>query len=155
MNAMSLEFSTIGVKVKYAIETTAGSRPTTSYVNIPDIKAIPDIALTPNQIDVTNLVDQYRRFISGVKDAGSDIQFTANMTASLKSIWNSLVTSAATAWASGKSTWFEVSIPNFDSFYFAGIPSELGVAGMNVDAVVEAQLHVIPNQIAGWASAST
>ena len=152
---MALEFSTIGVKVKYAVEAVAGSRPTSGYVNIPDIKSIPDIALTPNQIDVTNLVDQYRRYISGVKDAGSDIQLTANMTASLKTVWNALIASAASAWASGKSTWFEISIPSFDSFYFAGIPSELGASGMNVDAVVEAQLHVIPNQIAGWATASS
>ena len=35
---MALEFNTIGVKLRYAIEATAGSRPTTSYTEIPDIK---------------------------------------------------------------------------------------------------------------------
>ena len=152
---MALEFNSIGVKVKYAVETSAGSRPTSGYVNIPDIKSIPDIAMTPNQLEVTNLVDQYKRYIPGVKDVGNDIALTANLTASLKTIWASLVTQAETAWNSGKATWFEVAIPNFDSFYMAGLPTEMGVSGIGVDAVVEAQLHIIPNQIGGWASASS
>lgn len=152
---MALEFNTIGVKVNYAIESTAGTRPTSGYINIPDIKSIPDINLTPSNIDVTNLVDKYRRFISGVKDAGSDIALTANLTANLKSVWGTLVSSAETAWAQRKSTWFEIAIPGFDSFYFAGLPSELGMNSIGVDAVIEASLHVIPNQIGGWASAST
>ena len=54
---MALEFNTIGVKVNYCVETTAGTRPTSGYTNIPDIKSIPDINLTPSNIDVTNLVD--------------------------------------------------------------------------------------------------
>lgn len=152
---MALEFNTIGVKVNYCIESSAGTRPTSGYTNIPDIKNIPDIAMAPNQLEVTNLVDNYKRFIAGVKDVGNDIQLTANLTASLKTTWASLVSDAGEAWASGKSTWFEVSIPNFESFYFAGQPTELGIASMGVDAVIEAQLHIIPNQIAGWATASS
>ena len=132
---MALEFSTIGVRVKYVTEAAAGTRPTSGYTEIPDIKSIPDIALTPNQIDVSNLVDLYRRYIPGLKDAGSDIQFTANMTADLKTKWAALISAANSAWTSGKATWFEIAIPNFDSFYFAGMPTGLGMAGMGVDAV--------------------
>lgn len=152
---MALEFNTIGIKLKYAIETSAGSRPTSGYAEIPDIKEIPEINMTPSNLDVTNLVDQYKRYIPGVKDAGNDVALTANLTASLKTLWTSLVTSANTAWNSGKATWFEIAIPNFDSFYLAGVPTEMGVSSMGVDAVVEAQLHIIPNQIAGWATASS
>ena len=71
------------------------------------------------------------------------------MTASLKTAWASLCTAAESAYASGKSTWFEISIPNFDSFYFAGNPTELGMNGMSVDAVFEAALHIVPNEIGG------
>ena len=113
---MALEFNTIGVKLGYCVETTAGSRPTTGYANIPDIKTIPGIDLTPSKLEVTNLIDKYRRYITGVLDAGDDINVTANLTASLKSVWASLVAAAGSAWASGKSTWFEISIPGFDSF---------------------------------------
>ena len=152
---MALEFNTIGVKLGYCVETTAGTRPSTGYTNVPDIKNIPAIDLTPSNLEVTNLVDKYKRFITGVLDAGDSFDITANLTASLKTVWSSLVSAAATAWASGKSTWFEISIPNFDSFYVAGIPTEMGFAEMGVDAVAEASLHIIPNQIAGWAAAST
>ena len=152
---MALEFNTIGIKLKYAVETTAGTRPTSSYTEIPDIKEIPEINMTPSNLDVTNLVDQYKRYIPGVKDAGNDIALTANLTADLKTKWASCVSAAEAAWASGLATWFEVAIPNFDSFYFAGVPTEMGVSSMGVDAVVEAQLHIIPNQIAGWATASS
>lgn len=151
---MALEFNTIGVKLGYAVGTGT-SRPTSGYTNIPDIKNIPAIELTPSKLEVTNLIDKYKRYIAGVLDAGDDIAITANLTASLKTAWASLVTAAASAWTSGNSTWFEISIPNFDSFFFAGIPTEMGFNEMGVDAVAEASLHIIPNQIAGWAAAST
>lgn len=152
---MALEFNTIGVKLNYAFESTAGSRPTSGYNNIPDIKTIPSMDLTPSKLEVTNLEDKFKRYINGVMDAGDDVNVTANLTASLKTLWNAMCASAASKWASGYSTWFEISIPGFDSFYFAGIPSEMGFNEMGVDAVAEAALHIIPNQIAGWAAAAS
>ena len=152
---MALEFNTIGVKLKYAVETSAGTRPESGYVQIPDIKGTPAIDINPNKLEVTNLEDQYRRYVDGVKDVGDSFDFTANLTANLKTTWASCVSAAASAWASSKATWFEIAIPNFDSFYFAGIPSELGVNEMGVDAVIESTLHIVPNKIAGWAAKST
>ena len=149
---MAMEFNTIGVKIGWATESTIGSRPTSGYTNIPDIKEIPAIELTPSNLDVTNLVDKNRRYIPGVQDAGNDIALTANLTASMKTAWESLISAANTGWASGFATWFQVSFPNFDSFYFAGLPSDIGMNQMGVDAVAEATLHIIPNKIGGWAS---
>lgn len=152
---MALEMNTIGVKIKYCVETSAGTRPTTGYTNIPDVKSIPEINLTPSTLEVTNLVDKFKRYIPGVQDPGTDFAMNGNMTSALKTAWASLVSAAASAWASGKSTWFEVAIPNFESFYFAGVPVDLGLSSQAVDAVEEANMHIIPNQIAGWAAAST
>ena len=36
---MALEFNTIGIKLKYCVETSG--RPTSGYTEIPDIKEIP------------------------------------------------------------------------------------------------------------------
>lgn len=152
---MALEFNTIGVKLKYKTESSAGTMPTSSFVEIPNIKSTPAIDINPSKIECTDLSDNYRRYLDGVRDIGDSFDFTANLTADLKTKWNSCVSAAKTAWASGKATWFEISIPNFDSFYFAGIPSELGVNEMGVDAVIESTLHIVPNQIHGWDSAST
>ena len=151
---MALEFNTIGVQMGYCVASNA-SRPTSGYTKIPDLKTIPGVELTPSKLEVTNLTDKYRRFITGVLDAGDSFDITANLTASLKTTWISMVSAANTAWQSGFSTWYEISIPNFDSFYFAGIPTEMGFNEMGVDAVAEAALHIIPNQIGGWATAST
>lgn len=152
---MALEFNTIGVKLKYKCESTAGTMPTSGFTQIPDIKNTPSIDINPNKIEVTNLEDEYRRYIDGVKDVGDSFDFTANLTADLKTKWAACVAAANSAWASGKATWFEICIPNFDSFYFAGIPIELGVNEMGVDAVIESTLHVVPNEIGGWKTAST
>ena len=152
---MALEFNTIGVKLGYACETSSGTRPSSGFTQIPDIKSTPAIDINPNKIEVTNLEDDYRRYIDGVKDVGDSFDFTANLTKNLKDAWNSCVSVAEAAWASNLATWFEISIPNFDSFYFAGIPTELGVNEMGVDAVIESTLHIVPNQIGGWDSAST
>ena len=140
---MALEFSSAGIELRYCVETTAGSRPTSGYKKIPSIKSIPDFNAEPSTLDVTDLSDTvWKRSIPGLRDVGGALAFTANMTASFKTAWNSLVSAAATAKASSKSTWFEVAIPNFDSFFFAGMPQELGLKGMDVDSVVEADGYI-------------
>jgi len=151
-----LEFSSAGVQLRYAVETTAGSRPTTGYKVIPSIKGSPDFNAEPSQLDVTDFSDLvWKRSIAGLRDAGGALAFNANMTRSFMTAWNSLVSAYSTAKASNKSTWFEVAIPNFDSFYFAGQPIELGLKAMDVDSVVEADGYVVPNNIFGWATSST
>jgi hypothetical protein len=152
---MALEFNTIGIKLKYAVEATAGTRPTSNYTEIPDIKDFPDMAMSPSRIEVSNLADKVRRYISGILEAGDDMAFTANLTANLKTVWTALVAAYGTAHAAGKQTWFELAIPNFDSFYWAGEPSDLGINGAGVSAVVETSLHIVPNEIVGFAAAST
>lgn len=153
---MALEFSSAGITVKYAVETTTGSVPTTGFTVIPCIKSTPDFNAEPSNLDVTDLSDKvWKRSIPGLKDVGGALSFTANLTASFKTAWNSCVSAATTGFASGKSTWFEISIPNFDSFYFAGMPSELGVKGFEVDSVAEVDAYVSPTQIKGWATASS
>ena len=152
---MALEFSSAGITLKYAVEQTKGTRPTGSYITIPNIKSIPDFNAEPSLLDVTDLSDlTWKRAIPGLKDVGGALAFTANMTASFKTTWNSLVSAATAAKASDLSTWFEVAIPNFDSFYFTGMPSELGMKGMEVDSVVEADGYITPNSILGWQTAS-
>ena len=153
---MALEFSSAGIKLKYCVEASSGSRPTSGYTTIPNIKSIPDFNAEPSLLDVTDLSDTvWKRAIPGLKDVGGALAFTANMTESFKTAWNSLVTSAVSAKASNLSTWFEVAIPNFDSFYFAGMPAELGMKGMDVDSVVEADGYITPNKIEGWKTASS
>jgi len=150
-----LELSTIGIRLKYAAESTAGTKPSTGYTEIANITSIGEIAGSPDQLEVTNLVDTWKRYIAGVKDAGGDIQIGANLTAAFRTAWETLVTAYATAFAAGKSMWFEVVVPNLGSFYFSGEPVELGLPGIEVNQVLQVNAHIIPNSIGGWAESST
>lgn len=153
---MANEFSTAGIVVKYAVETTAGTKPTTGYTTISGIKSTPDFNPEPSTLEVTDLGDKvWKRYIPGLRDVGGALSFTANLTTAFKTAWETLVSASTTASASSKATWFEIAIPNFESFYFTGIPSELGTKGYEVDSVAEIDAYVTPNSIEGWDTAST
>lgn len=152
---MALEISTAGVQVKYAVEATAGARPTGGYTLIPNIKATPDFNPEPNNLEVTDLSDLvWKRYIPGLKDPGGALTFTANLTSAFKTAWETLVSAYETAFADNKLTWFEIAVPTVGSFYFAGVPSELGINGAEVDAVMESEVYITPNKIEGWGTSS-
>lgn len=52
MAAKAIDLSTAGIKVAYAIEETAGTKPT-AFTNIPNPKSIPDT--NPNRLLMTPL----------------------------------------------------------------------------------------------------
>ena len=153
---MALELSTAGVSLKYCVETNAGTRPTASYTAVPNIKETPDFNPEPSTLEVTDLSDTvWKRYIAGLKDPGGALSFTANLTSGFKTAWETLVSAYTTGIASSKATWFEINVPTVGSFFFAGIPSELGINGMSVDAVAEVSVYITPNKIHGWDTAST
>lgn len=152
---MANEFSTAGITLKYAVEATAGTRPTSGFTAIPGIKSMPEFNPEPSSLEVTDLSDTiWKRYIDGLKDPGGALGFLANFTSDFKTAWQAMYTAAETALATNKATWFEIAIPNMDSFYFAGRPSELGFGGAEVDAVAEVTAYITPNQVAGFAAAS-
>lgn len=58
---MALELSTIGIRFKYAPESTAGTKPTSGFTEIANITSIGEISASPEQLEVTNLVDTWKR----------------------------------------------------------------------------------------------
>lgn len=155
---MANEISTAGIKLKYAVETQAGTRPTTGYTDIPNIKTIPDFNPAPSNLEVTDLSDTvWKRYIEGLKDVGGSLAFGANFTKAFRTAWETLVTTYQTNISAtpALATWFEIAVPDFGSFYFAGIPSELGLASANVDEVFGGDVYITPNVVTGWATSST
>jgi len=151
---MALEFGTMGISLKYAIETSAGSKPAT-FTEIPDVVTIPALNDEPNNLDVTNLADLvWRRSIPGLRNTPGTIPITVNGTKDFKSKWTAMVSSAATALASSKATWFEFNVPGYSSgFFFTGIPEDLGFFGADVDEVYRGDVYITPNTISGWGAA--
>ena len=154
---MAIDLSTAGITLQYAAEATSGTRPTTGYTAIPGLKAIPDINPEPSSLETTTLDALiWRTYIPGLKDPGGALQFTANNTAQFQTDWDTLVSAYETAAEGDKALWFAVVVPGLtNAFYFAGIPSELGLSAIEVDAVLEINPYITPTDIAGWAAAPT
>lgn len=146
--------STLGITVGYAVEATAGTRPTTGYTLISEIRDIPEIGNVPDALDATPLEEMIaRRYIQGLADTGGVITLTANMSDTLMTSWESCVSAAETAAADGKACWFEIKAPKLSKgFFFSGMPVSLGYAGSSVNAVQDASLNIMPNGVEGWAT---
>lgn len=149
-----IDLSTAGVTFAYAVETTAGIRPTTGFIAIPGIKGIPDLNPEPSSLETTTLDEfEWKTYIPGLKDPGGALTFTANNTEELHTKWGELITAAVEANENGKSVWFAVIIPGLTkAFYFAGTPSELGLSAVETDSVLEIEPYITPSKIEGWAS---
>ncbi len=152
---MGIAISTAGVTFGYAIETTAGTRPTTGYLLIPDVKEIPEMNPEPSTLESTVLSETgYKTYIEGLKDLGGALSFTANYTTELESVWSALM--EAYEGANGKAIWFEVKHPKLaKSVFFTGQPSAMGMPAMSVDSVLETNLYITPTNAPVWETKST
>lgn len=148
---MANELSTAGISVGYAVETTAGTRPT-SFTAIQNVKTIGDMNPEPSTYEVTDLSDtEWKRYIGALKDMGGAVSLTVNITQAFITQWETIVSAAATALSTNKACWFQVSVPGVTKkFYFAGMPASLGLPQIETDAVFEGDVYITPNQVAGW-----
>lgn len=147
---MANEISTAGISIGYAVETTAGTKPSV-FTAIPNVKTIGEFNPEPSTLEVTDLSDtEWKRYIPGLKDPGGAIALTVNMTKAFLTAWAALVSAAETGLASDKATWFQVEVDNVGVFEFAGMPSDAGLPGIETDSVFEGDVYIVPNQIDGW-----
>lgn len=152
---MAIELSTAGMIVKYGIETSANTRPTTGYVQIHGVKSIPEFNPEPSTLEVTDLSDaEWKRYIPGLKDPGSAMGLTVNFYETFKNDWDTMLSAYKSASATGLGLWVEYVIPGMDSYYFRAVPSDLGFNGADVDSVLENVAYFTPNSAPVWASAS-
>lgn len=147
-----INLSTAGTTLSYAVETTAGTRPTKGYTIIPGVKSTPATNVSPETLDTTDLAEtEYKTYIDGLKDLGGALEFTANMTEVLMSKWEALMTSYETAKSSGKSIWFCIATKGLSkAVYFKGNPSPLGMPETSVGAVLENTLYITPTNAPDW-----
>ena len=156
---MAVGNSTLGMKVYYSVETTAGTKPTalSAYTEIQGIKEIPAMGEEASSIDVTPLAEtQFRQYVAGLKDTGGTITFTANNTDAFQTAWATLVSAYATGQASSKDTWFCIVHPNLaKAFYFTGEPVALGLSGASVNEALNVGANVVAGKVNGWENKPT
>lgn len=144
---MSERLSTAGMKLMYAVETAAGTRPTTGFKVIPEIKSMPSFNPAPNTIDSTTLAEtEYMTYVKGLKDLGGALEYGANLTEDLIEFWDELMADYETASGEGKAMWFAVVHPKLSkATYYVGEPAPLGFNEAEVGAMAETTLYITPN----------
>nr|DAV16909.1 MAG TPA: tail tube protein [Caudoviricetes sp.] len=144
---MSERVSTAGMSLQYAVESSAGQRPTTGYKKIPEIKSMPSFNPSPNTIDSTTLEEtEYMTYVAGLKDLGGALEYGANLTDDLIEFWDELLLARSTGLESGKQTWFAVVHPKLkQAIYYVGEPSPLGLNEASVGGMAETTLYITPN----------
>ena len=154
---MSQRYSTAGMYLCYCVESTKGSMPTSGYTQIPEIKTMPSFNPAPETIESTTLLEtEYKTYVAGLKDLNGSLEYTANLTADLISVWASCVSAHDTAAATDKSTWFAVVHPKLDNaVFFQGEPSPLGLNEASVGAMAETTLYITPNSAPTWLAKPT
>lgn len=143
---MAINLSTAGVQLQYAVEATAGTRPTSGYKRIKGIKSTPSLNPSPDALETTTLDElEYKTYIDGLKDVGGAIEFTFNLTEELITAWDELMTEYEAGKATGKATWFTIVVPGLtNSFYFTGNPSAMGLPETSVNSVLEITNYITP-----------
>ena len=151
---MAIALNTAGMKVKYCAVAPGASLPASGFTEISGVTAIPEFNPEPANLDCTPLSETaYHQYIPGLKDLGSAIGLTVNMTDSFKTAWASLVS----AYSNGASDiYFEYAVNGMsDSFYYTGAPVDLGFGGAEVDSVLQNTAYIMPAKVTGWSTAST
>ena len=145
---MSERFSTAGMYLAYCVESTAGSRPTSGYTTIPEVKSIPSFNPSPEGIESTTLSEtEYKTYVKGLKDLGQALEFNANMTDDLDTAWGTLISAynSAIAAVPAKAVWFCVAHPKLaKATFFTGDPAGIGLNEATVGGMAETTLYITP-----------
>lgn len=142
----AIYLSTAGIHLKYAVETEAGTRPTSGYIDLVGIKSTPSLNPSPDTLETTTLNEtEYKTYINGLKDLGGALEFTFNASQELIDIWEELMVAYTAGIATGKRTWFLIDIPGLDEgWYFPGEPTSMGIPETSVNSVLETTNYITP-----------
>lgn len=113
--------STLGVKVAYAVETTAGTKPTTGWLQLERATSIGGISLETEQIDVTAIEDTFKKYAAGQQDTGGSLEVGFNVTPEVIAQIEKLFTASNTAKNASKATWLQVSHDDMNRAFFVKI----------------------------------
>lgn len=145
---MAINLSTAGIHLYYAVEETAGQRPTakSAFKDLEGVKSIPSMNPAPETLETTTLNEtEYKTYVDGLKDLGGALEFTFNLTQALVEMWEELMDSYEAAKAANKATWFFIDIPGLtEGLYFTGNPSAMGIPEASVSSVLEITNYITP-----------
>lgn len=137
--------STLGVKLGYAVETVAGTKPA-AFTWLERCNNIAGIALSTETIDASALEDYTTKTIAGRQDTGGSWTVTFNHTEEVEAQLVAMISAYNTGKASDLRTWFEVWIPNATkAFYVVAQPPQklpMPEFGQNALLTIDVELAI-------------
>lgn len=116
--------STLGIKLGYAVETVAGTKPA-AFSWLERCNNIAGIALSTETIDASALEDYVTKTIAGRQDTGGSWTVTFNHTEEVEAQLVAMIQAYNTGKENNLRTWFEVWIPNATkAFYVVAEPPQ-------------------------------
>lgn len=144
-----MDLTTIGVKVGYNTETTAGTKPTT-FTWLKRCKAVDGIELTADKIDVTALEDGIKQYADGVQDTGGDWGLTFGVNNDVLKALTEMKEASDVAKKAGKATWFVVYFPALDkSFFVKATPGNIPLPEVGQGNAAEMKINCTINEYIG------
>lgn len=169
--ASYIAFTTIGVKIGYAMEVESGGLtkhpnvPTTGWKHIKGLKGSPNFNQETGTFDTTTYENkESESVVSTLKPAPSGQTFTAILSQGFSDDWDKLVSACETAKEQNKRMYYVIYIPNYTKAqYFSGYADELMFPELPVNSGIEIDVHIdqdggeaftdtAPDPTTGWAS---
>lgn len=144
-----MDLTTIGVKVGYAVETAAGTKPT-AFKWLQRCKAVAGISLTNETVDVTALEDYIKKYAEGIADTGGEWPLTFGLNNDVVDALTAMRAESLAAKSSGLATWFVVWFPDLeDAFYVIAEPGMIPMPDISVASAAEIQVSCTINEYKG------
>lgn len=154
-----LPLHSAGTTVKWCVETTAGTRPTSGYTVLDGVKEIASYNDAPNTLQTTDLLAfPNHTYIRALNSGNGVLSITANDYKTFRDSYAALYSAWETGKAAGKALWIEYAYPadsGMDSYFYPAEPSVLGFGGASVDAVLENVAYFVQTGQPEFAAAST
>lgn len=148
-----MDLTTIGVKVGYAVEATARTKPT-AFTWLQRCKSISGIELTQDKIDVTALEDTIKQYASGTADTGGDWTLTFGLKNSVIDDLTAMRTASLAGKKDGKAMWFVVWFPDLEkSFFVIAEPGMIPMPDVSQGSAAEIQINCTINEYKGLETA--
>lgn len=142
--ATAAGISTLKMKVGYAAEATAGTRPTTGYTMLERCVSVGALQITNENLDATALEDEIKKYVAGIGDTGGSTTLTFNLTNGTTSEIEGMISAYNTAKEADKEMWFEVWSPYLTkAFFFKGEPPQkIGMPEIGVNTVLQVEVPI-------------
>ena len=146
--------STLKMRLGYAVETIAGTPPTT-YTWLQRANSIGSIDLSTETIDASAIEDEITRSIAGRQDTGGEWTFSFNLTNETEPVYQKMLDDAAAGLVENKRTWFTVWSPYLEKAFFivAQPGGHIPMPSIDQNALLVAELSLAIDEYKGLLAA--